>query len=295
MGYGFVALALQNIYGYRYADFVYERILKPLDLHRTAVCKSQVWNGFNQEGAEGYMNAGTRVCGHWQSSTVEAVEADGSAYTGVQNHGTERSTAIFNQDNDRVGYSHCSESEASDEEGHNTDTNVALPYARLANGSYRSLISDSTIDEYRTNFLGPMGMRSSVSDLLKWGAAMSSRQPPPPLSTIVALIEDNNIWDQGSQQWYYHMGWARAQMPTTKLGVLSFNCRSMHHPPVLAFQPRPTPILQTNGVMNGSTAAIYTFLNTQTVIVALANAASDGDANVKWTMKQKAGEQPQPL
>ncbi|KAH9204367.1 beta-lactamase/transpeptidase-like protein, partial [Leptodontidium sp. 2 PMI_412] len=284
LGYGLVALALQNVYGCRFADLVQEQLLNPLCLHRTAV--------FKAEGCD--LRAGTGT-GREEDDRGGCKRGRGDD-TFVGDQGQEDiDNTVRNPPDQNV-------------------QNVAFPYAKLQDGTYSRLMCDNTTDEHRTTFLAPMGMRSSVSDLLRWGAAMISPQPPPPLSMITTLIQDRDThsrsrhsfkiatliqdrdsWDQGPQQWYYHMGWARAQMPTDRLGILSFNCCSGDcPPPILDFHddgdgdgqaaPTPTRILQTNGVMNGSTAVIYTFPNTQTVIVACANAASDGDA-ADWTAK----------
>ncbi|KAH6699856.1 beta-lactamase/transpeptidase-like protein [Leptodontidium sp. MPI-SDFR-AT-0119] len=251
LGYGLVALALQNVYGCRFADLVQEQLLNPLRLHRTAV--------FKADGCDVPAGTGT---GQEEDDRGGCRRGGDDAFVGDQGQDIDNDVNVRNP----------------------PDQNVAFPYAKLQDGTYSRLITHGNAKQ----------RFGRVSDLLHWGAVMISPQPPPPLSMITTLIQDRDSWDQGPQQWYYHMGWARAQMPTHRLGILSFNCCSADCPPILDFQdkddgygqaaPTPTQILQTNGVMNGSTAVIYTFPNAQTVIVACANAASDGDA-ADWTAK----------
>ncbi|KAK0124142.1 hypothetical protein ONS95_009125 [Cadophora gregata] len=259
LGYGLVGLVLQNVYGCRYADLVQEQLLTPLGLHRTALNKADACDmpGVSLQKEGGYYGREAVDVASIRSENQDQSpgQAQGQHQGQHPGHGNSR----------------------------NPDQNVAFPYARLQDGTHCRLMCDNTTDEHRTTFLAPMGMRSSVSDLVSWGAAIISPQPPPALSTITTLIEDRHSWKEGRRQWHYHMGWARTHFPTDWLGILSFNCCSGNRP-VLDFQEKATPVLQTNGTMNGSTAVIYTFPSTQTVIVACANAASDGDA-ADWTAK----------
>ncbi|PVH74984.1 beta-lactamase/transpeptidase-like protein [Cadophora sp. DSE1049] len=272
LGYGLLGLALQNVYKGRYADLVRWKIVTPLGLGRTALGRNDVceWSGRWEDG------------GHVDGDAAWNRDKDGRRV----------------QSEDIFCMRQCAGSCDKGQKGSNDDDddascNIAFPYARLQDGTHRRLVSDNTTDDNRSKFLAPMGMRSSISDLLTWGPAMISPSPPPPISTMANLLQEDLTWDhERPQQWFYQMGWVRTQMPTDKLGVLSYNCASPASRPTLNFQrsnpgepsPTPTQTLQTNGVMNGSTAAMYAFPQTQTVIVACANAATDGDA-ADWTVK----------
>jgi len=54
------------------------------------------------------------------------------------------------------------------------DGNIAFPYVHLENGSFRRVRDKNNTVESNTPVLASMDMRSSVSDLLTWGSAVSA-------------------------------------------------------------------------------------------------------------------------
>lgn len=245
-GYGLVALALENVYpGRQYFDFLNDRILQPLHLGRTGDAHS----------IERYKKSSSPSC------------------CGVGSPGKDS----------KKGNANIAISERTklrEPLGTDTDPNTAYSYGRMEDGTYQKL-KECTVDKHSTSSLAPFGLHSSVNDLLKWAIAIIASKPQEPLVNLDHILRDTYEWNEHPEnQSFYNMGWARVMTPTTRLGASSYNCVPC---PALDLPPR-CPIMHANGIMNGATCAVYTFPQTQTVVVACANSTSDGDG-ADWTAK----------
>lgn len=197
------------------------------------------------------------------------------------------------------------------------DDNVAPPTARLEDGQVVLLNSEEFTSGEHTPTLAAMGIRSSVTDMLKWATAVlaaekaeskakeheigglpypsdipngdSSTQYPSrnPLKNI--SITRRSQWtrpvpDKYQNESAYCLGWCRMRMPTSMLGWTGWNYMTRYDDEktnqnyILGTSSPPKLVIQHNGLNNGSSCAFYTFPETQSAIIAFSNGIQDGDA-----------------
>ncbi|KAE8390335.1 beta-lactamase/transpeptidase-like protein [Aspergillus alliaceus] len=181
------------------------------------------------------------------------------------------------------------------------DSNIALPYARLSNGSFAKLPPPEYLRE-TTHLLSSQGVTSCVQDLLIWAKAILERevwernyqhhyteemgQPPPnnPLRQIATIRHGHYpqpfAVDVGHLG-HYCLGWLCVTLPSSSLGMISFNKETRRSGDqlnyVLGKNSSPLPVLLHNGKAPGYSSVIYTFPETSSAIIVLTNGASDGD------------------
>ena len=120
--------------------------------------------------------------------------------------------------------------------------NIAIPYAKLSNGVYVRLNSEYPSKDHGPT-LATIGLRSCVSDLLTWSAAVMDAHDrevrtdssPLPEPSNNPLKQMNAIWDtywtrpvedSFPNETAYCMGWYRTTMPTGALGLYSYGHRT---------------------------------------------------------------------
>jgi CubicO group peptidase (beta-lactamase class C family) len=197
------------------------------------------------------------------------------------------------------------------------DDNVAPPTARLEDGKVVILNSEEFTSGEHTPTLAAMGIRSSVTDMLKWAIAVlaaekaeakakeneigglpcppdvpeggSSAQYPSenPLKNI--SITRQSQWTRPAPDKYrnesaYGLGWCRMVMPSSMLGWTGWNYMTRYDDEktnqnyILGTSSRPKLVIQHNGLNNGSSCAFYTFPETHSAIIVFSNGIQDGDA-----------------
>lgn len=179
--------------------------------------------------------------------------------------------------------------------------NVAHPYVRKADGTWARIRAAFPSDKHAPG-LACTGMRSSVNDLLAFCSAVMDRYdveqskgedesgadpaleptgtPQNPLRQISSLWGwwwSRPINDGFPNDTAYTLGWLRTTMPTSALGMLSYN--SIHEAEhIIGKQSEPRTIYGHNGIANGSVATAYVIPESHSAVVVLSNAASTGDA-----------------
>ncbi|KAB8069768.1 beta-lactamase/transpeptidase-like protein [Aspergillus leporis] len=180
-----------------------------------------------------------------------------------------------------------------------SEDNVAHPYVCPSIGEYRRLPSESWPCDNHKPLLAAMGMRSSVNDMLIWSkAVLEAEKQETDEDNYSANAEENPLrqmkkvrqpyWtrpvdDPFQNETAYCMGWLRVEMPSCMIGSLSCNTdtrkRGEHLKYILGTQSEPMVTICHNGVMYGSTAALYTFPKTQSAVVVMSNGLQSGDAS----------------
>ncbi|KAI5457325.1 beta-lactamase/transpeptidase-like protein [Mariannaea sp. PMI_226] len=123
------------------------------------------------------------------------------------------------------------------------------------------------------------GVWSCVSDMMKWAKALldamhnESSSPLKQVSTIVS--HKTNITKSSIGENTYGLGFARATIPSTELGMISLNGPQREH--VIGQASQPRLILYHNGGQSGYLTAIYIFPETESAIVVLGNSYGLGD------------------
>ncbi|CVK91954.1 uncharacterized protein FMAN_06999 [Fusarium mangiferae] len=157
------------------------------------------------------------------------------------------------------------------------DDNVAEPHVVLDDYSlHRQKRVDTAADN---TLMGPAGgVWSNVSDLMKWAKALLAaiHHEPSVLKEVPTIVSHKtNITISSIGENTYGLGFARAMIPSTELGMLSLNGPQREH--VIGRTSRPRLVLYHNGGMSGYLAAFYLFPETNSAIVALGNSHGLGD------------------
>ncbi|KAB8235162.1 serine hydrolase domain-containing protein [Aspergillus alliaceus] len=184
--------------------------------------------------------------------------------------------------------------------GTRKNDNIAYPYVCPSVGEYYKIPSESWPCDDHTPLLAAMGMRSSVNDMLVWSKAVleaekqeetgqehdkaiSKGYPLKQMRKIRQAYWTRPVDDSFQNETAYCMGWLRVEMPSSSIGMLSCNTdtrkRKEHLKYILGTQSGPMVTICHNGVVNGSTAALYTFPETQSAVVVLSNGLHSGDAS----------------
>ncbi|KAF7591434.1 hypothetical protein BBP40_001536 [Aspergillus hancockii] len=176
---------------------------------------------------------------------------------------------------------------------------VAHPYVCPSAGEYSKLPSESWPCDDHTPLLAAMGMRSSVNDMLIWSKAVlqaekqesdqgndhgiAERNPLRQMKKIRQAYWTRPVDDTFQNETAYCLGWLRVEMPSSMIGSLSCNTDTRkngeHLRYILGTQSDPMVTICHNGVTHGSTAALYTFPETQSAVVVLSNGLHSGDAS----------------
>ncbi|RKL33901.1 hypothetical protein BFJ72_g9683 [Fusarium proliferatum] len=127
--------------------------------------------------------------------------------------------------------------------------------------------------------MGPAGaVWSNVSDMIKWAKALldAMHHEPSVLKEIPTIVSHKtNIAISSISENTYGLGFARAMIPSTELGMLSLNGPQREH--VIGRKSRPRLVLYHNGGMSGYLTAFYLFPETNSAIVVLGNSHGLGD------------------
>ncbi|KAG5769659.1 hypothetical protein H9Q73_013511 [Fusarium xylarioides] len=157
------------------------------------------------------------------------------------------------------------------------DDNVAEPHVVLDNYSlHRQKPVDTAAD---ITLMGPAGgVWSNVSDMMKWAKALLDAigHEPSALKQVSTIVSHKtNITTSSIGENTYGLGFARAMIPSTELGMLSFNGPQREY--VIGRRSRPRLVLYHNGGMSGYLTAFYLFPETKSAIVAFGNSHGLGD------------------
>lgn len=196
------------------------------------------------------------------------------------------------------------------------DGNIAYPHVQLDDQTFTKLPHQLLGCEENNPMLAVMGMGASLNDMLKWttailsaerheqqstedeassdegspasvsnGSSFSSPERPIPnqlkyVSKVRKAYYTRPTTDQFQNDAAYCMGWFRLTMPSSMLGELSFNTMTKpdSQPHMLGQESPQRLAIGHNGGVAGSLSAIWTFPETDSAVVALANGRSVGDA-----------------
>ncbi|GMF79797.1 unnamed protein product [Aspergillus oryzae] len=180
-----------------------------------------------------------------------------------------------------------------------SDSNIALSYARLSDGSFAKLAFPEWLQE-TTHILASQGVTSCVQDLLIWAKAILERElweqlqdkekldrpfpPNNPLRQVTTIRHGHYphpLDDALGHPSHYCLGWLGLTLPSSNLGMISFNKETRrscdHLDYVLGKDSPPLRVILHNGKAPGYNSAIYTFPETTSAIIVLSNGATDGD------------------
>ncbi|KAF2105694.1 beta-lactamase/transpeptidase-like protein [Lophiotrema nucula] len=186
---------------------------------------------------------------------------------------------------------------------HKSDRNIAKTYVVLTNGTPAEVPPPSLDGEHINGAAG--GIRSTVSDLLRWAQALMSntaspliinseheRDSPahgylsvalPRLSFVYDILESAMIIDPvapGASN--YGLGIVRQTTPAT-LGVVSPN--RAFTSPVMGRNSASKITFSHNGDFDGATCSIYMFPDSESAVVVLSNAKGLSDAT-NWIAQE---------
>ncbi|VZI19844.1 unnamed protein product [Fusarium fujikuroi] len=130
------------------------------------------------------------------------------------------------------------------------DGNVTKPHVVLDDYSlHRQKPVDTAADN---TLMGPAGgVWSNVSDMMKWAKALldAMHHEPSVLKEIPTIVSHKtNITISSISENTYGLGFARAMIPSTELGMLSLNGPQQEH--VIGRKSRPRLVLYHNGGMS---------------------------------------------
>lgn len=175
------------------------------------------------------------------------------------------------------------------------DDNVAIGYSVLDNGSLlphddpqlADIPRDRNTRPHQDGYTGLQGasgfVRSSVNEMLLWAKAIlvaereerdPSRTPSTPLRGIGYTRTAQRPIDSrpGGLENSYGLGWFRHMLPSRMLGSIGPNAALLEDdPPVMGRASRPLLTIAHWGEYMGFLAAFYTFPDTQSAVVVLAN------------------------
>ncbi|KAF5627019.1 beta-lactamase transpeptidase [Fusarium sp. NRRL 52700] len=143
-----------------------------------------------------------------------------------------------------------------------------------------SLHMQEPVDTAADNTLmGPVGgVWSNVSDMMKWAKALLDaihHEPSVPNGVPEMVSHRTDITTSSIGENTYGLGFTRAMIPSTELGMLSLNGPQRQR--VIGQTLRPRLVLYHNGGMSGYLTAFYLFPETKSAIVALGNSHGLGD------------------
>lgn len=166
-----------------------------------------------------------------------------------------------------------------------TDTNVAKGYSILDNGT-RLLLGDPKLED--GDIQGAAGfIRSSVNDMLRWAKAImeaedeakrgvkSSKLPGIELTRCAhrPMTLENGLGENS-----YGFGWFRHTLPSRWLSSIGPNFALLPDPPIIGERSQPVLALAHWGEFQGFLTSFYTFPETNSAIVVMANSSpSRGD------------------
>ncbi|KAL6912531.1 hypothetical protein FSST1_010291 [Fusarium sambucinum] len=158
------------------------------------------------------------------------------------------------------------------------DDNYAAPHVVLDDYSlHKQKPVDMASDD---SLMGPAGaVWSCVTDMMKWAKALLKAMhsdietPLKQVSTIVS--HKTNITTCSIGENTYGLGFARATIPSTELGMISLNGPQREH--VIGRTSQPRLVLYHNGGQSGYLTSFYLFPETNSAIVALGNSYGLGD------------------
>ena len=157
------------------------------------------------------------------------------------------------------------------------DQNVATPYVTLTDGSMVAVNTPVVSDTHMDGEAG--GIRSSVSDLLKWCKAnldslkdksANSLKEVGTLTSATTIMNPENLADG-----VYCLGWVRQSTPA-KLGPISLNRRSRS--PLVGASTPSVQIISHQGDVIGYTGSLYLLPDTDSAVVTLTNGIGFTDA-----------------
>lgn len=176
------------------------------------------------------------------------------------------------------------------------NSNIAHPYVQRDDGTWAKIENDYTTEKHGP-VLATLGIRSSVNDMLMYLAAVMNRydleKESIPSSELLAKCEGNPLREISSMwnSWWgrpcddgfdnktaYTLGWFRTTMPTSALGMLSYN-HVQRKEDIIGKESGPRTLYGHNGCSNGFVATAYLIPDSHTAIVALSNVADAGDAS----------------
>ncbi|KAI1123622.1 beta-lactamase/transpeptidase-like protein [Nemania abortiva] len=176
------------------------------------------------------------------------------------------------------------------------NTNVAHPYVQRIDGTWARIDNEYTTEKYGP-VLATIGIRTSVNDMLAFFAAVMNRydleNESTPSPELLAKCQGNPLREISSMwnSWWtrpcedgfendtaYTLGWFRTTMPTSALGMLSYN--SVHRKEdIIGKESDSRTLYGHNGISNGFVATAYLIPDSHTAVVALSNTADAGDAS----------------
>ncbi|KAI1378290.1 beta-lactamase/transpeptidase-like protein [Hypoxylon crocopeplum] len=169
-----------------------------------------------------------------------------------------------------------------------SDGNVAKGYSVLDDGSFLQ-VSDPAIGD-KSAQAGAGLIRSTVNDMLSWAKAVmqaeehqSSREfaVKGELLPGMAFTRSRHIpvtTDSTTGVNSYGLGWFRHTIPSRWLGSISSNFMLLPDPPVIGQDSRERLTVCHYGALGGFLSAFYTFPETCSAIIVLANSSpSRGD------------------
>ncbi|KAI0812220.1 beta-lactamase/transpeptidase-like protein [Xylaria sp. FL0064] len=173
--------------------------------------------------------------------------------------------------------------------------NVARPYVQRPDGTWAKIDNEYTTEKHGP-VLAALGIRTSVNDMLAFLAAVMNRYglenesiPSPELLVKCQgnpLREISSMWDSWwwrpcddgfDNKTAYTLGWFRTTMPTSALGMLSYNTIQRKED-IIGRESDSRTLYGHSGCSNGFVATAYLIPDSHTAVVALSNAADAGDA-----------------
>ncbi|KUJ12379.1 beta-lactamase/transpeptidase-like protein [Mollisia scopiformis] len=167
------------------------------------------------------------------------------------------------------------------------DENLAEPHVVLDD---RSIIKP--VDVSDDTVMGAAGgVRSSVTDMMKWAKALldgihndtnySEEKLSSPLKQVSTIVAHRNLITTSSvNENTYALGFARAMTPSTELWMISLNSPLREN--VMGRASPSRLVLYHNGGQSGYLSAFYLSPETRSAIVALGNSYGLGDGP-DWT------------
>ncbi|CAF3473958.1 unnamed protein product [Fusarium graminearum] len=168
------------------------------------------------------------------------------------------------------------------------DDNYAAPHVVLDDYSlHKQKPVDMASDD---SLMGPAGaVWSCVTDMMKWAKALLTAmhsETETPLKQVSTIVSHKaNITTSSIGENTYGLGFARATIPSTELGMISLNGPQREH--VIGRSSQPRLVLYHNGGQSGYLTSFYLFPETNSAIVALGNSYGLGDGP-DWTAQALA-------
>lgn len=179
------------------------------------------------------------------------------------------------------------------------DSNVALPYARMSDGTHARLrMPDHVEIGGDSSESVHCGVWSSVDDLLAWAVAnMQAEQDELPASSKLDSRTDKPVLkelqtirsgyceqpprDEYGQSCSYGLGWLNVTSPSSHVGLIGFNKETNDSGAdlnsVLGTGSPSLRIVMHNGKLPGFNSTLMTFPDTNSAVAVLASGGTDGD------------------